>query len=68
MKINSEHGSRYQGFVLGHEALHNIGLNHQLHNGIIPYKRGFAVNKEAYKFLPTTKRLKNPDHVMDIVS
>ena len=54
-------------FVIGHESLHNAGLNHPKFMGNIPYKFGNFGQKMSYKNLPSHKQVTNPDHIMSKV-
>ncbi len=68
--IDTEHavfgsGQRFQ-FGIGHESLHNAGLDDQVHNGITAYRYS-RMGKYSFKGLSKGKRHINPDHVMSQV-
>jgi hypothetical protein len=57
-------------WMAGHEALHNVGLDHPEYMGHIPYRHGTKHQNRSYKNLgkhAPHKRYKNPDHVMSQV-
>jgi hypothetical protein len=47
----------------GHEAGHNLGLNHDRDNPAQKYPNG--VQTSTFRNLPSAQRLQNPDHYVD---
>jgi len=50
-----------------HEPLHNLGYRDQRYNGVRAYKFGNRNQRKAYKQMPNSQRLKNPDHIVDLI-
>jgi len=69
IEINVAHRSFGDSSALtwaaGHESGHNMGLGHGTLNGVTAYKYGNEAERSAYKNLPPSERLGNPDNYMD---
>ncbi len=69
--LNTDHhdfGSSRFNFMIGHEALHNAGLDHPGNiRGVMPYRFGSIHENLRYKSIPEEHQHTNPDWVMSQV-
>ena len=49
---------------LGHEALHNVGAKHNIHQGFMPYRFGSFDSRQSFKHLSRDARAAHPDYIM----
>ncbi|ALN58811.1 hypothetical protein GLE_3466 [Lysobacter enzymogenes] len=71
MVVNLSHplfgDSSKLSWTAGHESAHAaLGLKDQVLDGYSAYKFGTPMDKNAFKNLPSSQKIINPDHVMDL--
>ena len=54
-------------WAIAHEPLHNLGYSDQEHKGVKAYAFGSPAQQKAFNNLYGSKRLINPDHIVDLI-
>ncbi len=54
-------------YLIAHESLHNAGLADQQMANVTAYRFGSFQEQRRFRALPPRQRLKNPDHVLQVI-